>query len=80
MNKRTEQALVILSQGGQFRYALERNYHGREQFKARLIDAQGQTVKGVSYATLADLKAAGKVRRDFSMPGGSTARETYVAA
>jgi uncharacterized protein YjhX (UPF0386 family) len=80
MNKRTEQALNVLAQGGQFRYALERNYHGREQFKARLIDAQGQTVKGVSYATLADLKDAGMVRRDFSMPGGSTARETYVAA
>jgi hypothetical protein len=80
MNKRTEQALQILSQGGEFRYALERTYNGREQFRARLLDAQRQTVKGIGYATLADLKASGKVRRDFSMPGGSTARETYVAA
>lgn len=80
MNTRAEQALLILSQGGTFRYALERAYTGGEKFRARLIDAQGQTVKGIGYATLADLKAAGKVRRDFSMPGGSTARETYVAA
>ena len=80
MNKRTEQALNVLAQGGKFRYALERSFRGGEQFRARLIDAQGQTVKGMGYATLADLKAAGKVRRDFSMPGGSTARETYVAA
>lgn len=80
MNKRTEQALLILSQGGQFRYALERTFRGPEKFRARLIDCHGETVKGVGYATLADLKDAGKVRRDFSIPGGSTARETYVAA
>lgn len=80
MNKRTEQALIILSQGGQFRYALERTYLGPEKFRTRLIDARGQTVKGVGFATLEALKDSGKVRRDFSMPGGSTARETYVAA
>ncbi len=58
MNKRTETAIEVLKNGGCFRYALERNYHGHEKFKMRLLNAQGRVVKGVGFATKEELNGS----------------------
>ena len=56
MSARATEALEVLSNGGEFRYALERNnYTGREQFQWRLKNSSGVTIKGISGAAYREL-------------------------
>jgi hypothetical protein len=80
MSKRIETAKQVLKDGGHFKYALERSYHGGEKFKTRLISANGQIVKSVGGAALRELKDSGFVARDYGAIYGSTACEIYRAA
>lgn len=61
MSKRTETALAVLAEGGYFRQALERGFHGREQFKIRLRTKVGAVVKGVGHSTFHELIGGGKL-------------------
>jgi len=51
MGKRETAALEILRAGGYWRKALERTYHGTEQFCYRLYTAGGEVVKGYGFQT-----------------------------
>jgi hypothetical protein len=68
-------ALNVLSDGGHFRYGLERNsYTGREQFQWRL-QKNGKNVKGVGGATYYELEAAGfQFKKEWP---GMTSTVTY---
>jgi hypothetical protein len=66
-------ALEVLREGGEFRYALEMSsYTRREQFKARLKTASGQTVRGIGISTMYELKGHGLIA-----PANSTSVSTY---
>lgn len=79
MSKRNETAIEVLKNGGFFRNALERNYHGGETFVTRLYDAQRRVVKGVGRKTLWELEAANLVRRRPCL-SSSTWPEEWEAA
>ena len=68
-------ALDVLSDGGHFRYGLERNsYTNREQFQWRL-QKNGKNVKGVGGATYYELEAAGfQFKKEWP---GMTSTVTY---
>ena len=66
-------ALAVLKEGGEFRYALEMSrYTRREQFKARLKNATGRTVRGIGVSTMYELKGHGLI-----VPANSTSVSTY---
>lgn len=66
-------ALEVLREGGEFRYALEMSsYTRRDQFKARLKSASGQTVRGIGVSTMYELKGHGLI-----VPTNSTSVSTY---
>ena len=68
-----KKALAVLQEGGEFRYALEMNsYTRREQFKARLKNATGRTVRGIGVSTMYELKGHGMI-----VPANSTSVSTY---
>ena len=73
LSKRAEKALAVLEAGGKFREMLERNgYTGREQFRHRLIDANGAVIRGIGFATLEELR--GMLR---PLTGGTTVSSYY---
>ena len=51
-----ETAMEVLKNGGYFRKALERNYHGGETFVTRLRTAGGHIVRGVGFQTFLKLE------------------------
>lgn len=60
LSTRASEALNILADGGQFKYALVRNsYTGREQFKWHLQNERGFTFKGFGGATFRELESKG---------------------
>ena len=60
LSTRAKAALDILADGGQFKYALERNsYTGREQFQWRLLAARGGRVPGIGGAAFHELEDKG---------------------
>lgn len=62
LSRRAQQALEVLSNGGELQYRLERNgYTGREQFQTRFCasTAWSSAVKGLGHATRAELEKAG---------------------
>ncbi len=60
LSTRASDALNVLADGGEFKYALERNsYTGREQFQWRLKAASGCTVRGIGGATFRELESKG---------------------
>lgn len=62
LSRRAEQALEILSNGGEMVHRLERNgYTGREQFQTRFCvsGAWGSAVKGLGFKTRCELEDAG---------------------
>ena len=63
MSKRTELAIEVLKNGGYFRNALERNYHGHEKFVTRLYTSNGRVVKGVGFQTRSELEGKGMLQR-----------------
>lgn len=73
--KRDAAALETLSNGGFFRYALERNYRGIEKFTARLFAGFRRPVKGVGYATLRAFEADGLIVRRECFVGSAWAQE-----
>lgn len=62
LSGRAERALEILNAGGRFRYALERKFHGRDQFHMRLLNAHGDVVSGIGFATKIELEKAGLLK------------------
>lgn len=64
-----ETARQVLTQGGYFRKALERNYHGGETFVTRLRNANGQVVRGIGFQTFVKLENELAYRE---CPSGST--------
>ena len=59
LSNRAKRALDILADGGEIVHRLERNsYTGREQFQTRFI-ANGSTIRGLGFATRAELEGAG---------------------
>lgn len=59
LSNRAQQALEILSNGGELTYLLERNsYTGREQFQTR-FKIHGGAVRGLGHATRHELERAG---------------------
>lgn len=73
ISARANKALDILADGGEFVYRLERNsYTGREQFVAKLFDANRDRVRGFSYAVLDELK-----REGLLVTANSTSVSTY---
>jgi hypothetical protein len=67
------EALKVLKEGGEFRYALEiRSYTRREQFRARLKTASGGTVRGIGVSAMYELKGHGLI-----VPANSTSVSTY---
>jgi hypothetical protein len=59
LSNRAKLALEILADGGELVHRLERNsYTGREQYQTRLMQA-GAVIKGIGYATRAELEKAG---------------------
>ena len=59
LSARAQQALDILSNGGELTHLLERNsYTGREQFQTR-FKIHGSAVKGLGFATHQELERAG---------------------
>jgi hypothetical protein len=63
MSRRNEKAIEVLENGGFFRKALERNYHGGETFVTRLYTADRQVVKGIGTVTRIELEEAGLLER-----------------
>ncbi len=62
LSKRAQQALDVLANGGEMVHRLERNsYTGREQFQTRFCAtaAWSSVVKGLGFATRAELEKAG---------------------
>lgn len=62
LSKRAQQALEVLSNGGEMVHRLERNsYTGREQFETRFCAsaAWNSVVKGLGFATRTELEKAG---------------------
>lgn len=59
LSNRAQQALEILSNGGEMTHLLERNsFTGREQFQTR-FKIHGSAVKGLGHATRYELERAG---------------------
>jgi hypothetical protein len=59
LSNRAQQALDLLSNGGELTYLLERNsFTGREQFQTR-FKIRGSAVKGLGHATRHELERAG---------------------
>lgn len=80
MSKRNETAIEVLKNGGFFRKALERNYHGGETFVTRLRDAQGRVVKGVGCKTLWELQDAGLIQSRPCCSGSTFPQEWELRA
>lgn len=60
LSARATEALDVLADGGQFKYALERNsYTGREQFQWRLLGARGGRIGGIGGAAFRELESKG---------------------
>lgn len=75
LSSRARRALEVLSNGGEFKYALERNsFTGREQFQWRLIAANGGKVAGMGHATYHELNNAGLM--GHGRPNGFTGSST----
>lgn len=69
MDKRTQQAIEVLKNGGFFRRQLETQYRGGEKFVYRLRDANGSVVKGFGFQTFTKLQSQ-LIRKECS--SGST--------
>ena len=69
LSNRAQQALDVLSNGGEMTHLLERNsFTGREQFQTR-FKIRGGAVKGLGFATRSELERAGfrfKVAHSYS--------------
>jgi hypothetical protein len=73
LSSMARKALKVLKEGGEFRYALEMSsYTRREQFRARLKNASGRTVRGIGVSTMYELKRHGLIA-----PANSTSVSTY---
>lgn len=56
LGRRAERALEVLKEGGYFRYALERHWHGGEKFMWRLHGKHGGVIKGFGFHAAHELK------------------------
>jgi hypothetical protein len=66
-------ALDVLNEGGEFRYALETNsYTKSEQFRTRLKNSGGGTVRGIGFVTTDELRREGMI-----VPVHHTSVSTY---
>jgi hypothetical protein len=66
-------ALDVLKEGGEFRYALEtKSYTKREQFRTRLKNSRGGTVRGIGFVTMDELRREGMI-----VPVHHTSVSTY---
>ncbi len=73
LSKRAERALAVLEAGGKFKEALERNNcTGREQFRIRLLNDKGATVRGFGHSTYNELR---NMLRPLN--GGTTVSSVY---
>lgn len=62
LSKRAQRAVEVLKAGGLFRYGLERQWGGYEQFQARL-QVKGRNVPGYGYAAYNELREAGLLKQ-----------------
>lgn len=63
LSSRAVRALEVLQAGGKFRYALETDrYTRRDQFRMRLIGADGRLVAGIGYQAKVELEQAGRLQ------------------
>jgi len=78
---RALRAAEIVRAGGYFETKLERNYHGRDQFRTRLYDASGACVAGFGFAAHNACKAAGILRgRSMWRTSAWGSRDVWYAA
>lgn len=76
LSARATQALEVLSNGGHFSYALERNgYTGREQFKWHLRGKSGGNIRGFGHSTYHELNDLGFI--GHGRPSGFTGSSTH---
>ena len=78
LSKRARACETLMRKGAYWRRALERSYHGGEQFKYRLTLA-GRIVPSFGFKTWAELEDAGKLKHKDCLSSSTWPTEWALA-